>query len=174
MPQRPNGAHLKLPAYGRELLTARERGVHPRLIWVLYGDNWRDRPNKPPEIRSVCVDEGYAPATFDWSVLAGVRVVIDWRGGDRICELVAEIAREAAPVHVRYDNGMLNEFVRYGGREEVDAATFLFAERHRLRPLWTELTEQDYLARESAWYRAAVADIYDKESLGHGRRTESA
>lgn len=160
---------LKLPAYGRELLRKRERGAHPLFVKLIYGDEWGRRDPKVPR---VCVDEGYAPGMYDWHVLAGVAVEIVWRSGERICELAAEVAQVAVPVTIYHT--VPDEWAR---GDKVDIVTFLYANRDHpeLARLWSRQAQEDYQARESAYYRAALADAgITNEDGANGGRTSTA
>jgi len=100
---------LRLPAFGRQVVTAR-RCASPRVVHVIYSDEWD---------RGMCeLDCGdshlflqvrpreYAPATFDWYLVAGVRVaVFDYREdpikeAKKFYALLGELGEYAAHVDI--------------------------------------------------------------------------
>jgi hypothetical protein len=98
---------LKLPAYAKRLLDDRRAGKHPLEVNLVFGDKWRD----VPEIRVCIPPEDYAPALYDFRVLAGLRVTIHdqmnfGNNADSVFfDLVGEVAAAQALVIVRWPKG---------------------------------------------------------------------
>lgn len=150
-----------LPAYGAGLKNARDRGQHPERVWVIYGNDWARRPDGAA---SVCVGEDYEPSRINWAVLAGLPAHVVWRSGERICEIVAEVAYYAAPVVVHFFG--TGEWPREQGKAyQEPAEMFLYPARHwpEIATLWTDEREADYLAREAAWRQAMIEDALNRE-----------
>lgn len=137
---------LKLPPYGRELLTARESGNHPNEIVVVYGAAcWQSRPDGAV---SVCVDESYQHGVYDWSLLAGVPARVIWLSGENVFDLVAEVASVTAPVIVETQ------------RNQTIAPNFLWEYRGKWRSiLWNQELDDSYYETEHAYHLALLADI---------------
>jgi hypothetical protein len=137
-------ARLKLPAYGRELREARDAGMHPERILIIYGDAIQ-RPDG-----ALCVFAAdYQPGTIDWSVVAGVPADIEWRNGELARELVAELAAVTAPVHAILPSG-----------HRIEASEFLYGEMARADfPLWSQDIERDYFRRWEELNEARLADL---------------
>lgn len=152
---------MKLPPYGRDLLALRDRGVCPDLVTVFYGDDcwkaWRAR-----EARDSCLcmpAADYQPGLFDWEPVAGLPTDIVLLSHDKAQALAAEIAGWTAPVTVT------------AGLVTKPVETFLYSPACVTR-LWSADEEGDYLARESAYWAALLADREAREN--HGRRTRPA
>ena len=107
---------LKLPAYGKRLLDARRKGLHPLDVCLVYGGKWFE----VDEVHRVAITpEDYAPGKFDFHMLAGLRVTIydqlagGWEIDDKVAppkygkffDLVREVAAAGAVVMVRWPKG---------------------------------------------------------------------
>jgi hypothetical protein len=169
-------ARIRLPAGGRELLHARERGEHPARVFVIFGEDWGRRPTHAP---SVCIGAPWRPGETDWSVLAGVPAHVVLRGTGlapalerlRTSELIAEIARAAAPVVVHFIAGEDWWPYEAGQAYQVDAAEWLHVERSRpeLASLWNAAACADYEARVREYLTTLAGG---EESMGAARHGE--
>src|SRR3954470_23461983 len=110
---------LKLPAYGKRLLEERRAGKHPLEVTLVYGDRWSK--GKDPR---VCISpEEYAPAQYDFCMLAGTRVLVldqlnagaDWNG--KFYDLLHELAIAGALVIVETPDGVRSSVLQLADRE---------------------------------------------------------
>lgn len=94
-----------LPPYARQVVNARERGEHPRIIAVGIGPEWFRFKTADHPFVFVPLD-GLAAGRFDWWWCAGVQVNIIAHGDCTLewLQLGMEIAQHTAPVMV--DNGV--------------------------------------------------------------------
>lgn len=99
-----------MPPYGKLIRTRRDRGDHPTAVFVYFTQHW----HKPPDAERCNVvmvpPDEYEPGKYDFSVLAGLWVVLVTESTGlgagpivvmpRCLQLAIEIAREAAPVYL--------------------------------------------------------------------------
>lgn len=94
---------MKLPAYGKRLLSARRGGLHPPEVTVVYGEDW----DVPGAACRLAVKPGEALG-LDWRCVAGLPVEFLNRSALALFEmddgeplrLIGEIARESAQIMV--------------------------------------------------------------------------
>lgn len=144
----------RYPAFGRQLYHARARGQHPPRAWVIYGEHCFAR--RPAGAPSLCVDLDYRSHTLDWSILVGLPAHVVWRDGERIRELVAEVAYFAAPVTVHFISAGLWPYAP-GQAVQMPAEDFLYCAAID-GSLWSPALEADYLARTREWECALIED----------------
>lgn len=146
-------ARPKTPPYGKELLSARDRGECPDRVFVVYGKNcWRSRPEGG---HSICVPADYSPAMYDWECVAGLPVELLWLDGDSATELVKELAAITAPIYVRLPSG-----------RTMSPIEFLYR-------VWSHEEETDYLERWYSFYQAVLADMNSKDASGNDAERKS-
>ncbi|MBY0578451.1 MAG: hypothetical protein K2P57_05330 [Burkholderiales bacterium] len=80
-------ATKRLPAYGRQLLEARKRGLQPRQQMVYIVFDW----NLAKAFPRIIVDHAIDPKNYDFSALVGLDVVIGFEQAD--ADLVVPLAR---------------------------------------------------------------------------------
>jgi hypothetical protein len=72
------GDRLPLPAYGRELLDARRRGLRPTDPTMIYLDRWPTRPG-PYVVPTLCVPRDVPFTSLDWSIVRKLDVhLLSW------------------------------------------------------------------------------------------------
>ena len=158
-------AHLKLPAYGKQLLLRRRTGEHPLEVALILGRDWRADVGEIPIL--AINPEDYAPGKFDFHVVAGLRVVVhDQDMHAEECDdyvrppafgvfydLLTELARSAAGVYIRWPEklGWEEQEVRWLARQwqRWDRA----ASRMQWPRWWSDELNADYLRRWSDWMR---------------------
>lgn len=93
----------RFPPYAKQLMEARQRGIKPTAVVVLFGNNWSLYPDLP----KICLNPSeYAPGLFDFSVLTGHRVIVAYEAGtpEQALDLCHEIA-EAGPLELLVRDG---------------------------------------------------------------------
>jgi len=164
--------YRRLPAYGRALAQARDRGEHPARVWIIVGSDWGRRPRDAP---SLCVSPWYRAGDMDWHLVAGVAVdVVERERSDAadIGELVGDVARHAAPVRLCWVATEPDWPMPAGLPVTTDAAELAFASRAwddvagrwRWPPWWSDRLERDYRARARAYRLAIVEDLIGQEA----------
>lgn len=109
LPSEPPPIRKVLPPYGRPLLQARRQGVHPRVVGVVFGDDWRGAQRPFLAVSPA----RFVPGRYDWRVVAGVNVVLFDRAGavaggdcqDDFFALIGELVDADAYVELRYPQG---------------------------------------------------------------------
>lgn len=144
-----------IPAYGRQLISARDRGLHPDLVVIVYARRWAARQAREFAARVgapdplFALDEQVRGGCLDWWLLRGLAAAIlngDGRDADipTFSRLVADVSREAAPVLVFFD-----PVVHWGS----DASEFLWCQRHTPHAAegwpvgWSDDLDRGYVAR---------------------------
>jgi hypothetical protein len=84
-----------LPPFGRELARSRDQSHHPARVWVIVGNDWGRRPQDAP---SLCVEADHPPASYDWSVLAGLAVHVVRRDEAAFGPAKHQVAEEGRPL----------------------------------------------------------------------------
>lgn len=161
----------KLPAYGRELLQARQAGRHPARVWVIFSQDWGRRPADVPVL---CVKPlEWVAGLLDWGLVAGVRVdVVNRDEAESVYPFAAEIARVAAPVYVHSrwpeDADPFEAWPDAPGDaicEDISHAAFCrrawdqAAGTMRWPPWWSEDLERDYRARDAKRFEWEVYQL---------------
>lgn len=141
---------MKLPPFGKSLLAARAQGLHPEVVQVIFGEDWKPALDHAPLL--AVKPEQYAPGLYDWRLVSGVQVRLYERASWPDCWarsalglLTGELAEWSAPVTVHFHDGTT-----------LDAAEFALA---------VKLDNQTH-AWPSWWG--------DARALGYGDRREQA
>lgn len=158
---------MKLPAGGRQLLTQREQGIDPPLVWVILS---QDRARKPRNAPCLFVGPYDDPAAFDWSMLIGVPAHIVARGGwsEQVLTLIITIAAHAEPV-VYHARAGADEWPWVDGQPyRADAADVLFGARNAgcWPPGWSDALNADYERRTRDYWRRRVVAVIGEEGRG--------
>lgn len=167
---------MKFPVGGRQLLTQREQGIHPRRVWVICS---ADRARKPRNAPCLFIGPDDDPVKFDWSVLTGVAAHIVARGGwcDQVLSLITSIAVHAEPVlvHARAD---ADDWPWVEGKPyHAEASDVVFGARNAgCWPLgWSDALDADYARRKwEYWqrcYLAVIGEGGEDEQLRPGSRS---
>lgn len=109
---------MKLPAFGKSLLEARAQGAHPRLVQVIFGEDWRPARHDAPLL--AMKPEGYAPGLYDWRLLAGLEVEVYVRAPEpenwndcAFCLMAGEIADWATSIELFFPDGIWEEIAAF-------------------------------------------------------------
>lgn len=153
-----------LPAGARALIELRDAGRHPAFVVIVMGRRFATRRYvalaarlaAPPPLMALA-DEIEARA-LSWWVVRGLAVVLCNADGTRarqivLCEAIAQIAREAAPVLMYGDRARPDEL--------GDAVELLqlarFDHVQGCWPAgWNDRAHADYQARADRWYDEAA------------------
>lgn len=114
----------RLPAYGAKLRDLTRSGVLPLCVHVLYGFDWKARPQccwdvaieGPHPLLAIRPPE-FVPGTLDFSVVTGLKVCVfdrDGRSGDFLERNVERFTTEAKAVY-----SLLGELAAYAAEVEV-------------------------------------------------------
>jgi hypothetical protein len=81
--------HKRLPAYAKQLVEARKRGVKPWLVACQIGGDWSSYPSLP----KICLKPAeYSPGLFDFSCLSGLFTILMFEDGTQ--QQALDLARE--------------------------------------------------------------------------------
>jgi hypothetical protein len=145
-----------IPAYGRELIALRDRGAHPDLVVICYASRFAVQRAREFAARLdaphplIATDDQVRFGSIGWWLLRGLGAAVLNAEGARahvptFSRLVADVAREAAPVLVFHD--------QHGGHWGSDASEFLWCQRFTAHAPdgwpagWSDELDQGYLAR---------------------------
>ncbi|HJT63099.1 MAG TPA: hypothetical protein VJ797_15625 [Burkholderiales bacterium] len=115
----PGRTRLKLPAYGKALMNARRAGDHPLVVHVIYGEKWFEEPLCLWQCAGACHPKlclkpaEYAPGIYDFRCVTGLEVALfdqpaaSVMPADKIFDLIGEIGRWAADIHVHVEGDEL-------------------------------------------------------------------
>jgi len=156
---------LRLPAYGKALLSARRLGEHPLVVHVIYGEEWRPGESCGTECegaehpRLAVRPSEFQPWTIDWRVVTGCRVVVFEGREDmffrakNFYELLGELGRFAGPVHmVRSEDS--------GSVSAADALAHHLLKTYGMWPAWWPIeTERINAERRERWFRLSAARL---------------
>ncbi|HKQ24115.1 MAG TPA: hypothetical protein VJT81_06700 [Burkholderiales bacterium] len=139
---------MKLPAFGKSLLAARQKDRHPEAIQVIYGEDWTPAREDVPLL--AVKPEQFAPGIYDWRGVAGVPVEVhlrarppsDW-GRAGVCFLSAEIAEWSPFVEV-YGND--------GSCQDIRVLAFACRVAQRWPVWWSESLDFDYGRRQETYF----------------------
>lgn len=140
---------MKLPAFGKSLLAAREQDRHPELIQVIYGEDWTPARDDAPLL--AVKPEHFAPGIYDLRLVAGVPVDVydrapwpnDWdRAG--VCFLAAELAVWSGKVELHSSDGSW---------DDIGTLAFVCRAVNRRWPVWwSESLDFDYGRRQETYF----------------------
>jgi hypothetical protein len=144
-----------IPAYGRLLIELRNAGRHPDLVVIAYCSEFALHQARKFSAQLgaphplIATAEQVRARCVDWWLLRGLSAVVLNADGARFdpctfAQLVADVAREAAPVLV---------FAEPGAHWGSDASEFLFCLRYTPHAPdgwpagWSDQLDRGYLAR---------------------------
>ena len=160
---------LKFPAYAKQIVKQRHRGVDPWFVSIFFTRFWM-RPVEGGRPLVMILPGEYDEGEYNFKFLAStsVTVFVDLDSDSKYLRLAAEVATYAAPVYV--------SFVSFG--EVVDKqelsdiavnARFVSAGRYVWPSWWNEDFEVNYFSR-----CARFAELYTRDNPDHKLQDHAA
>ena len=139
---------MKLPAFGKSLLAARQKGDHPAVIQVIFGEDWTPARDDAPLL--AVKPAQFAPGIYDWRCVAGVPVDLHHRAAmpehwDRaaIGFLASELAEWSPAVNIFFSDGGVDGVVGFAFSCRIGA---------RWPAWWSARLEHEYGERQKTYY----------------------